>query len=418
MVEKVKAIASKSTTKQNLNFAFVFIVYIIAANLFQILGIYEQYPTLDSAWKATVLLGLLSFTIFKVRKAPTINRSYWPFFVALLLYQLVNPLVTGDIPRSIGEITAIAFPPISFFVFLILFNTYNMNERQLMLFMKLFVIFILYACIFNIFVNYDIITSLSTNVRSYELNLSAFFDNRNTFGFYLFLAAACNFYLILKNRRNLFFYFTIFVIIGSLLLTLSRSSIVALMVFLLAFLVLENRIKLYFKYLAACIGIIVAVAMIPSLNEFITNNVIREEAGLSGRDAVYTQAAGLLDTGKDILFGIGYNNSQSQLEQQTGYTSAHNTYLAILIRGGVLLLSFFIIAMIFAANKMTKVRQYNKQLGNFLIALLISYLIYSFAESQVIFFSSVTSFTITTFIILIPLYLSNSYTSRTKHANL
>lgn len=418
MVEKVKAIMSKNITKQNLNFAFVFIVYIIAANLFQILGIYEQYPALDSAWKAAVLLGLLGFTIFKVRKAPTINRKYWPFFIALLLYQLINPLVTGDIPGSIGEITAIAFPPISFFVFLILFNTYNINEEQLMLFMKLFVIFILYACIFNIFVNYDIITSLSTSIRSYELNLSSFFDNRNTFGFYLFLAAACNFYLILKNRRNLFFYFTMLIIVGSLLLTLSRSSMVALLVFLLAFLILENRIKLYFKYFVACVGIIVAIATIPSLNEFITNNVIREEAGLSGRDAVYSQAAGLLNTGKDILFGIGYNSSQAQLEQQTGYTSAHNTYLAILMRGGVLLLSFFIVAMIFAANKMAKVRQHNQQLGNFFIALLISYLVYSFTESQVIFFSSVTSFTITTFIIFIPLYLSNYYADRVKHANL
>jgi len=382
-------------------------LYIVAANLFQIFGLYQQYPILDVIWKAVILLYLIAYAAYKAPRPLRIYGGYWAFFLGFLLYQVLNPIVSGDLPASLSDIVALIIPPTLFFIFMILFNNVSMNAKVFEKFLKLFIAFVIFACVFNFVVNYGVITSITSDVEGYQLALSSFFDNRNTFGFYLFLGIVSNIFLLLnKQTRSVILYTTLAIMLTSLLLTLSRTSIIALIVCLTCFLILQNRTMLYVKgfLIAGAMGLVIILS--PSLLGFIKENIIRADSGLTGRDYVYSSALNIAqDT--NILFGAGYNSSIETLNQSTGYSSTHNSYLSVLVRGGVILFGMFVMGIIFSIRKILQVRKSNVQLGDLLLSILVGYLIYSFTESRVFFFSSVPDFIVTVFVILVPLYLSN-----------
>jgi len=397
-----------------INFSVLFILYVVAANLFQILGIYTQYPGLDALWKAIILMVLLMYAWHKAPRPLVVRPGYWLMFALLSLHQILSPLITEDMPSGLGGITALVFPIISFFVFMILLNKLELDRPQLDRLFKLLIGFVVFACLLNMVNNIEQIMSLSADVKAYELAFSSFFDNRNTFGYYLFISSAAFIYLLSQKRYRKPGWLILFgFILFNLVLTLSRTSILATLVFLIVFTAVGFGLRPFLKVIAVLVFTLGALLAVPSVRDFVVSNVVREDSGLSGRDEVYRESVNIwLES--SVFVGAGFNESQDKLESKTGYTSTHNTYLALLIRGGAVLFTLFVFAILFSVSKIRAVLMRERVVGGMLAGLLVAYLVYSMSESQILFFSSVPSFIASVTVIVLPLYLSNYYVNKSK----
>jgi hypothetical protein len=401
-------------SRQDKSIPRVLFAYFVGINLFQILQLSLRYPAYDTIWKGILIIGIVLYAVHAARYVINLNKWYLLGFAAILITQIVSPVFTSDFSSLTSGITTYFMPSITYLVFMILLGRSKINKKQLLYFAKLIVYFAVYACLFNIAVNYSSILSISSSTKSYELSFSSFFNNRNTFALYLFLGAACNSFVLQSKERKHIYKITLVIILASLALTLSRSAITALLIFLGVYLVLNKRSSYIVK--ASFLVILASLwgSRIQYIKEFIVLNLVRAGAGLSGRERVYQFAINNFER-SSLLFGYGYNDAALKLKQSVGLTSYHNSYIAAFMYGGLSLFTLFISILVFSYMKILSIKKHDTQSSVFFMSLLIAYLVYSLTESQLLFHSSATNFILSTFIVFLPLYMSNEYNTRQEN---
>lgn len=276
---------------------------------------------------------------------------------------------------------------------------------------KLVFILGIISSIYNLLDNYKSLTLIFNTYNSYTIASRSFFDNKNTFGAVCMLSIASGLYLIFNVKRH-----TKVIILGLVLLVLnliisfSRTALLSTGIFAFIYLLLifrskekfDNWQKKYFKMIK-CLILILAISAFglfifnPKINNFVINMVFRKDFGDAGRKEIWLDGLGYLNGGiVDSLFGIGY----SQMNYY-GTTYLHNVYLELFVSGGLLkcLVYFAILLKPIVNYRRTK----NKSLANYLsIAMLLSYLVYAFFESQIIFELGIVPFLFMTLIYMTP----------------
>lgn len=184
---------------------------------------------------------------------------------------------------------------------------------------------------------------------SYQFEFASFFANRNQFGYFLFLSLVAHM-LYLHGRRCRAHNLGLFALqIASLLLTMSRGSIAASLIFLAVFAVLRLRTKpKFFGSFLAVGGIGASVVVATGVGDKLEELILRPDAALAGRDVVWSIG---LDIWREhgIMLGSGsFRGVTIAQERGMPYEEFHSFFIESLVGGGVadLILMLLILGLV------------------------------------------------------------------------
>ena len=397
---------------------YLLCIYMLATNILQILLLESKGDNFDSFVKTVIIISLILFAIiYSFKKNINISKNDMLF---LLVYSLTIILIfiTNDLSNSsILSLIPYIYPIVLMFVFLVLFGKEELTEINLVTIMKFMTFYVLYMCIYNFIINYDSIININIVTRSYEMNYASFFNNRNTFAFYLVYGLCCSFSLFNSFNQNKKIYLPIFLfLLLNLILTLSRTGLICVFLFILISVLINSTKKQKMFYFIALLLLVYSLFSLPQISSFFEKNLIRSSSGLSGRNEIWSYGSNLLKD--NYLLGLGFNKPIELLSNSYLSTSSfHNTYLTILLYGGIL----YVIANIFlwlqSITYVLFIKKHNKKIYYIMLGFILIYFVYGFTETQVLFFSSSVSFVSTCFISLISKYINNYYNNYNKLSN-
>lgn len=405
--------------EKKIRIELVLIFYLIACNMLQILMINAKGSLYDSIWKVCILVFTIICCLYiSIRhrlKLSLKSTLIWSIFTMLTtISNIFNGCLLTDF--SFSNLVSYIYPIISFFTFCVILGNISVDKETMKKFLDYFIVFITYTCVFNMIYNYKLIINFANIKYSYEIQIASFFNNRNTFALYLLYGILSNIIIITyyKNKNKIYL-FTLLLFAFNAFLTLSRTNILCIVIFIFTlYLTSKNMRKNRKIILLICIGILVIIC-IPHFRNFISQNLIRKESKLSNRDNIWKYG---IDLYKDnILTGIGINKALNKLKDSFKNTSFHNTYLSILLDGGIVSAIAYMVLLIYGLKNIIMIKKYNLELFRIFMAIFIVYIASGITETNTLFESSATSFLVTTFVFILPLYTNNFYYKKTEERN-
>lgn len=261
--------------------------------------------------------------------------------------------------------------------------------------------------IINILLNASDFSSVLTVSSSYQLDFSSAFANRNQFAFFLFLSMVAH-ALYLHGRRLRVINVVLFAgQIGSLLLTMSRTSLIAVIIFAAVFAIFH--LKQRPKYLLSFSGLgIIAVVLAEYLGliDTLRNNLVRPSSGLSGRDDLWGLGFKIW-TDHNILFGVGGFNGIDMAQKLGMSTAEFHSFLIETLVGGGLVELLMLIAIVFIAWSRLARSTLDSYRRHVLFSAGIAIAVYSLAESASLFSIGLVGTIFTVFVITLPILYSN-----------
>lgn len=210
------------------------------------------------------------------------------------------------------------------------------------------------SCLFNLLLNYKGLLSLSFINNSYEAQFSSFFKNRNTYGIFLLVCIIANRYLIInKNPHASKLVSVLFAI--SLILTMSRTSIVGLIVFYACFLftnesrrISRKRLLIIFSVICITIASIIIISNNQELYSKLDTLLFRTNSldDGSGRFDIWENGFRIA-MNYSPFFGVGHYNAFWINENIFGNTLQyfHSIYIEMLATYGLFGLAILLYAL-------------------------------------------------------------------------
>lgn len=399
----------------------VFFVYYIAIFIPQILPIPAAF---NSPYKALVLLTFLGYFLINYVNS---NISFEALLLALtiMLLQIISFCYSIEFlsyNKYLNENINILILPIYTFIFYGILDNTAVGKDDICKFFKWFIIFIIIACIYNIVKDTKYILNFLYIEDAYEYNLASFFDNRNTFATYLvFAIIGCIYVHTVEHKK--YIYFLLLLFLANLFFTLSRTSIISFSAFLFVYFWISSQKKMAVRIVVINIlfCILAIVLSMDSVNNFLYNVLFRVESGTTGRSRIWLLGLDFYKS-NNIIFGTGYGAGSSYLDIITKRQSFHNAYINILVTGGIVLLVFYLLLIIYTMRINLRILKKDHTMGAFFIGIMVFYLTSAIAEGYVLLTSSGLSFLISIFVLVLPkLYynlLSRNKLSGMEYADL
>lgn len=392
-----------------------FVLSFISQLIYQIQVLFNLKYYLSIGYKICVIL-LITFLLFKeLSNINTMLRNHQ--FILVLSFFCIN-LIASLISFKNYKIITIkgvldsCVLVYNFVIFYVLMQTKQFNESNIKLLFQFFIFNICLAAFYNIVVNFsDIAKIFLSSTKSYAYNFSSFFSNRNTFSIYLSLGIVLYLFVLswTQNRSiRIIKYGAIIFLLFNLIITLSRTSMMGLLICILIYFIFTKKISLKRKITIGAFGIFIVLLILTTpLGEFVKSKMLRKEIGNTGRTDIWLAAILLPNEFYEIMFGYGNGVNNMLLELKTGHSSFHNSFLKIYTSGGIILLSFYIIfitKVIISNIQNTK----NREIKIKIFAFQIGHIVMSFFESNVLF-SSTSSMQLTTLLVIsLPVILQNT----------
>ena len=412
-----KVVCQKSTKNKTISLFFILGLYFafsfISELIYQIQEAFGSNHSISFIYKVTVILFIFFLLVIKFYKQiDQILKSQQLLLVILFFFiNIIASIVSYKIYGGIsyrGIINLCLFV-CNFVIFYVLMRINNFDKMNIKLFFQFCVFNILMAACYNVLINFNDIPKIFSSAKAYQYSFSSFFSNRNTFAAYLTLGIVLYAFIILWTTKKYFKVLRILAcvfILFNLLITLSRTSILGLTIFILVYFIFTKNITIEKKIKIAVVGflIILLISTIAPNEGFVKSKLIRKNIGNTGRTTIWLTAMLLPNRFFEILFGFGSGFSHSYLIQKSGHSSAHNAFLEIYASGGILLLAIYILfvvnAVIFNIRN-TK----NREIRIMIFAFQIANIIASCFESNILF-TSTAEMQLSTFLaISLPLLL-------------
>lgn len=198
----------------------------------------------------------------------------------------------------------------------------------------------------NVYLNAGQFSKILTVSSSYGLDFSSFFANRNQFGSFLFMSIVAH-GLYLHGKKLRWFNVILFAAqIASLFLTMSRGAILAFLVFVFAFGIMQFRARPKYLVSFTAIGVsAILVGLYFELDEVFHRVILRSESGLSGRDSLWGRG---LDVWSDnnVFFGVGtFSGLDIARDAGMNLSEFHSFWIETLVSGGVVELGLIVLVL-------------------------------------------------------------------------
>ena len=199
------------------------------------------------------------------------------------------------------------------------------------------------------------------------------------------------------------------VLIINLVLSLSRTAIGCLLIFMFIFKYKSTKKINTQTILILFSGIILIFTFIlnPSLRNFISKMIIRKEYG-TGRVQVWNLAIRTLKR-SGLFLGMGYENSIKAFEMAGyGLKEFHSFYLETIVGGGLLDFLAYINIFIYNMKRVEFIKEFNNKVYSFYFASITTFMIYALFESISLFRIGYVGTIFTIYLFTLPLLYSNN----------
>ncbi|MCE0485987.1 O-antigen ligase family protein [Ornithinimicrobium sediminis] len=221
-------------------------------------------------------------------------------------------VVRGDV-LHVGDLVNVVAKPVNFLVLVALFQYTRPSPRQIRTLTSGFVVIVTIVAVYGLLTGLDSFFGLGIGTSSYAVSYSSFLANRNQFGMLLFLGfgALLVTRAVRGHRKGDLVVGAVLVV--SVALTMSRGSILAMLI--------VAGVILAFKRLAVLVVFLVPTALLgvvlvwlqPSVRAYVLHFFVRPDVGLTGRDEIWAIGLGLF--ADRPLFGYGFFNAVARAEE-------------------------------------------------------------------------------------------------------
>lgn len=210
------------------------------------------------------------------------------------------------------------------------------SERELNTFLTGFLWLTVTAIIVNFVLNGRDFPQIFGAGSSYQFDFSSFFANRNQFGYFLFFGIVAH-ALHLHGRRLRAHNVVLFSLqIASLLLTMSRGSIAATLIFVTVFGVLRFRVKPRYLIALTVAGVVGAVVLVRSgAGDAVRDLLVRPDAAMAGRDVIWSLGLDIWRESGIFLGSGGFRGIAIAQERGMEPEEFHSFIVESLVSGGL-----------------------------------------------------------------------------------
>ena len=330
---------------KRLNLGKVYFLYLFFVLFLQIIGADGKNETLELVWKAAVISCTLFYILYK-KDWKVVRSLIAPCFIYLLGQIFAYISFAG---ASVGMFVNCAVVIGMSYMFISLTAAGSGFELEdMMWFIKAFTALMLYAVIYQFVVDSQAVLGALNQENVYSDMMSSFFDNKQTFGMFLFVAFIVSFLGLVMSKKKIYIVFSM-LFFGMLFVCSSRTSLLACVVFVMMIPVLFLRInrKIAITVLTAIGVAVFAIWIVSPVRRFVLEVLLDTEATVVARENIWEGAFRAMQ-GSKILFGYGEGNVEKAI---TGIDkeligNAHNGVIHVFVTGGVIKLVLYVVVVI------------------------------------------------------------------------
>lgn len=398
--------------KKSKNIYLALYLYWVVLLAWQNLRSVANRDTVDTAIKAGLILLLSIYFFFQ---STNMHRNVLiVFFFYVFVYAFTRiPAKTFEL----ADVMYYFFPLVLFLVTLGMGGSFTITKIELVRLCYLLTATVLYIVLFAIITQPEKYMEAVKVKNAYGNELSSFLASSHEFGYYLsFGIVAAGLCFELDDRMNsvrrayLIIVFVLFVI--SLILTFSRTAILAFLAILLWYIFASGKRKLKKAVFAIAFVLALIILCVKPIREYFmlivfknNNDAGREEMATSGiqifKNAPIFQA----------LFGYDRKRVYNYLAVNFHHGSFHNAYIQTLVCNGIIGLPFLIGCLIFGVYhiaRTSKLAPEWKRLSNLFYSFIAALVIVMMFQTSCLFASSIDSYFLTFFCFLLPIYVDNA----------
>lgn len=378
--------------------------FIILAMLPQVIGF--NGSIIDTLFKF-VLIGVLIFLVIDQEHITKVSK-YFALFLSVSFTGMLGTLICNEVP-VFDEVQNWGMEVLLLYVlYECVLYIYNIKIREIILFYKIFVYFMVIAAVYNTIVHFESLLHItSLNVYNTE-GICSFFDNKNTYGVFLLFGTLATIILKIILQQQRWGIVSVLFVVNELMAMCRTALVLSVLLIAMAFIVdRKTRFRGIIVFTLLTGVIMIFVKKNESVNNFLTNTLFGNSSSLDARNNYITSMLPLA-RGSQFWFGYGNSNATQLAVKYTGNAYYHNTYLKCLISGGIIKLVLQTSAIMLSIRYGLKNRFYNKTIGNLCLLSTFIYIIYAFVESVVLFDTPVVAIMAVMFIISIPILFYNA----------
>ena len=406
-------------TERKTNVGKIYFAYLFFMQFLQIIGYNAKGSNFDTLWKAAVIGIVMLYVLLqnKFKLAPHMTTPYVIYIIINLVAIATKPdYMKGSWATVIADVAVISAMLYLFYAFPA--NLKDNSYEDLDWFLNAFIIFMIVATIYNLIKNPSSVFGFINNKSVYSNMMMSFFDNKQTFGMFIFMAVICScFQYALTSKIKYAFLIAYFS--AYLFVCLSRTALLAGVAFLVLAAVLSFRHNSkFFIFLTVMAVVAFAAAMlIPQLKNFINNVVLDTDVTLEQRNSIWDAAFATL---QGIHRWVGYGDGMTTNVLRTMHTSkyAHNGIVQVLLTGGYIKLVLYALVTFRCLKAIFYIRKFDVLLSNLFFATIVSVFIYSMGE--VIILYSTTSHSVAATILCsgFPMMFESYFRNKTESKEL
>jgi len=301
------------------------------------------------------LSTLVIFLTYLKLSFSLIKEKFHLFTIGIFFYLLLTSLLSFLFSENIN-IKLMSIETVKYFqLFSILSISYYLSKYiKFDYLIKIFIIIMLFASIRYIITNINVLFLFST--ISGERPNPEFIGSFNNFAMLIGIAILSTIYKI-KNiiYRNLLLFYWLIILIT----TLSRGTVVSLLVTFLFFVIIKQSLRYYMKiFIYILFVLVLSIYILNYLDylEIIISLLENRYLSFLGEKTLNSYGSGRVDILHDIfynhflqsnifelLFGHGFGSIHFYLNQTFVYDTSHNNFIDILYKNGVLIFVIFLI---------------------------------------------------------------------------
>ena len=362
--------------------------------------------------KASLIVLLALYFLYN---SQSVKRYAMIVFLLLVSIYAVTKLTAEGF--SFDDAMFYFFPLLMFLLTLGMGGTCTITKKQLTQLCYMLTFAVMYIVVYALIFQPEKYVEAITVTNAYGNELTSFLTSNHEFGYYLsFGVMAAILCLELDGRlnagRKAYLITAIVLFSVSLILTFSRTAIVAFAVMLFFYVVFSRRKTMRKVLIFTMLGAMAVVFLIPPLREYFLLIVFKNNND-AGREVLIDAGMTMFWRGTLLnkLFGYDRQTAVQYLADTFRHGSFHNSYVQTLVCNGLVGLSFLIGCLIYEAcniYRTVKAAQQWKWLIQLFYGFLGAMLVTMMFQTNDLFASSIDSYFLTFFAFVLPIYVNNA----------
>ena len=372
----------------------------------------DNRDTMDIIIKAFLVLALA--TGFFLRKR-TINCTALVIFLIYTVIYAVTKIPTATF--TFGSAMFYFFPLIVFLLFLGVGTNFTITRKELVRLCYILIVTVAYIALYAMIFQSEKYIQAITAQNAYGNELSSFLTSSHECGFYLALGIMASILAFeLDGKPNAFksTFLVICIVLFSvtLVLTFSRTAILAFFAMFLWYTFSSGRRKLKKVFLCIAIAALLIVALIPQIREYFLLVVFKNNND-AGRNELAEAGFGIIKNSSayNLLFGYDQAAVKNYMMATCGHASVHNAYLQTFVCNGFIGFAFLIGCLLYLAYHIhTTIKKVPdcKRLMMLFYGFLLAFVIIMAFQTSILFSSTIDSYFLTLFCYVVPIYVGNA----------